>query len=227
MFYIFPQAIRKEDCEHIISECLVNLEDQFQEAVIDKEAIIDPSFRKTDVAFLNNSSPIQTNKISLFDNHPEHKNWYFEGDNKINKLVYSYVMEANKLFFNYNIDYFEPLQFARYQKDYFYDWHQDFLLDPNNHESRKLSLSLSLSDRDTYEGGYLEFFNGRNIDNKYGGYTEIVVNGTKLTKAETREQASLQGSVVVFDSRDWHRVTPIIKGTRYSLTCWTVGPNLR
>ena len=89
---------------------------------IDKEAIIDPSFRKTDVAFLNNSSPIQTNKISLFDNHPEHKNWYFEGDNKINKLVYSYVMEANKLFFNYNIDYFEPLQFARYEKDYFYDW---------------------------------------------------------------------------------------------------------
>ena len=91
MFYIFPQAIRKEDCEHIISECLVNLEDQFEKAVIDKEKINDPSFRKTDVAFLSNISPVQTNKISLFDNHPEHKNWYFEGDNKINKLVYSYV----------------------------------------------------------------------------------------------------------------------------------------
>ena len=34
-----------------------------------------------------------------------------------------------------------------------------------------------------------------------------------------------QGSVVVFDSRDFHRVTPVTKGTRYSIVCWTVGPN--
>ena len=85
-------------------------------------------------------------------------------------------------------------------------------------------MSLSLSNRDTYEGGYLEFFNGR--DNKYGGYTDIVIDGVTLSKEEIREQAALQGSVLVFDSRDWHRVTPIIKGTRYSMTCWTVGPNL-
>ena len=34
-----------------------------------------------------------------------------------------------------------------------------------------------------------------------------------------------QGSVIVFDSRDWHRVTPVTKGVRYSIVCWTVGPH--
>ena len=32
------------------------------------------------------------------------------------------------------------------------------------------------------------------------------------------------GSVIVFPSCMEHRVTPITKGTRYSVVCWFVGP---
>ena len=39
------------------------------------------------------------------------------------------------------------------------------------------------------------------------------------------EQIKSVGTVIVFDSRDWHRVTPVTKGVRYSIVCWTVGPN--
>ena len=36
-----------------------------------------------------------------------------------------------------------------------------------------------------------------------------------------------QGSVICFDSRDFHRVTPVTKGIRHSVVCWTVGPNFK
>ena len=41
---------------------------------------------------------------------------------------------------------------------------------------------------------------------------------------DVSEEVKEQGTVIVFDSRDWHRVTPVTKGVRYSLVCWTVGP---
>ena len=73
---------------------------------------------------------------------------------------------------------------------------------------RKLSLTLCLTDPKEYEGGELQFFNGeRPIEQR-------IINDIQD-----------QGSVIVFDSRDWHRVTPVTKGTRYSLVCWSVGPN--
>ena len=50
--------------------------------------------------------------------------------------------------------------------------------------------------------------------------------GVTLSKEQVRESVGKQGSVIVFDSRDYHRVTPITKGIRYSIVCWTVGPDL-
>ena len=77
-----------------------------------------------------------------------------------------------------------------------------------NGEMRKLSLTLCLTDSKEYEGGELQFFNGERPEK------QMVINDIQD-----------QGSVIVFDSRDWHRVTPVTKGTRYSLVCWSVGPN--
>ena len=59
-----------------------------------------------------------------------------------------------------------------------------------------------------------------------GGYGEVTINGVTLSKEQVKESVEKQGSVIVFDSRDWHRITPVTKGTRYSIVCWTVGPNL-
>ena len=35
------------------------------------------------------------------------------------------------------------------------------------------------------------------------------------------------GSMVVFPSDTWHRVTPVTTGVRYSLVLWSVGEPLR
>ena len=69
-------------------------------------------------------------------------------------------------------------------------------------------MTFSLSDPKTYEGGHLEFYRGERL----------------MTEQENKDIRD-QGSVIVFDSRDYHRVTPVTKGIRYSIVCWTVGPN--
>ena len=81
-------------------------------------------------------------------------------------------------------------------------------------------MTFSLSDPKTYEGGYLEFYSGGRP------FPDIEISdGTKLLGSQIREDIRDQGTVIVFDSRDYHRVTPCTKGTRYSVVCWTVGPN--
>ena len=32
-----------------------------------------------------------------------------------------------------------------------------------------------------------------------------------------------KGTVIVFPSFVWHRVKPVLSGTRYSLVCWSLG----
>ena len=154
----------------------------------EKSSHFDYEMRKTDISFITDK------------------------DNLMNELVWGFIREANKQYFHYNLDYFQPVQFARYQNGGHYDWHQDASGDTQlSSDSRKLSLTMSLTDHTTYDGGYLEFYNG---DKPYEHEEHDVAKDVKD-----------QGSVIVFDSRDWHRVTPVTKGVRYSIVCWTVGPH--
>ena len=52
------------------------------------------------------------------------------------------------------------------------------------------------------------------------------MNFTKSSK-ELCTEIRPQGSVIVFPSFVWHRVTPVTKGTRYSLVLWTCGQPFR
>ena len=69
------------------------------------------------------------------------------------------------------------------------------------------------NDPKKYEGGDFEI-----------GYTNNFYKGTidKHKYAFNKTNAK-QGSVIVFPSFIWHRVTPVTKGTRYSLVSWTLG----
>ena len=197
MFYVFPRAVSKKECEKLLDYCIKNTEFKEAEVLnkgesdsdIDRHGRLDPSIRKTDVAFVEADG----NK-----------------DNKVNEVAWHYLNEANDLKFNYKFRIYQTVQFARYRDGGHYGWHRDVnesAISPNG-ESRKLSLTLCLTDPKDYEGGELQFFSGeRPMDEK------------------TIEDIRGQGSVIVFDSRDWHRVTPVTKGTRYSIVCWTVGPN--
>ena len=206
-FYVFPNALTKAECDLYISWCLINT--SFDDASTLKSGETDNT--------LNPEETIQGEK-----NKKDEKNYKIrktdvsfltEEKNPINERIWDFIREANAKFFKYELDYFQAIQFARYQEGGHYDWHQDsagFDGEEKSKDCRKLSLTCSLSDHDTYEGGFLEFYNGEKpFEHEFHNVSRDV---------------KTQGSVIVFDSRDWHRVTPVTKGVRYSLVCWTVGP---
>jgi PKHD-type hydroxylase len=208
MFYVFPRAVPKKECRKLLKYCIKNT--KYQDASVinkghtDSDALDisedryrnDPKIRKTDVGFITDK------------------------DNTVNKIAWHFLREANKIMFNYKLDYFQPVQFARYRNGGHYDWHQDASgINPHG-ESRKLSLTFCLTDPKDYEGGELEFYGGsRPMEDME------LPDGTKIPAEQIQQDIRDQGSVIVFDSRDYHRVTPCTKGTRYSIVCWTVGPN--
>lgn len=114
------------------------------------------------------------------------------------------INEVNGRYFNFDLTAMEQgLQFTRYQAPgEHYEWHIDRGFQTG---TRKLSLSMQLSDPDDYEGGELELW--------YGG--EPVKAGKK------------RGMITVFPSYVMHRVSPVTKGTRYSLVCWISGPQFK
>jgi predicted 2-oxoglutarate/Fe(II)-dependent dioxygenase YbiX len=70
----------------------------------------------------------------------------------------------------------------------------------------------------------LEFFESHG--SKTSGFSSVFIDGKTIEAEKVRDLAWSKGTVLVFCSRDWHRVTPITKGIRYSLVSWILGPNL-
>jgi PKHD-type hydroxylase len=104
--------------------------------------------------------------------------------------------------FQFEVDMFEAIQLARYEIGMHYDWHVD--IGPGMMGNRKLSITLQLSDPDSYEGGDLI------IEDNVGG-------GDDFTAPRDI------GSVTVFPSFMKHRVTPVTKGVRHSVVAWASG----
>jgi PKHD-type hydroxylase len=135
--------------------------------------------------------------------------WIF---NKITPLVKEANEKAN---WNYEFDCCEKAQFTIYKKNQFYDWHSDSYLRPNeNNKNRKLSVTVLLNDPSEFEGGDLEF----DIYTKPNEKKHVVSTKKHLTGA---------GSLIVFPSFIYHKVTPVTKGVRYSLVIWFQGSQLR
>ena len=122
----------------------------------------------------------------------------------ISYAMAGYVNDANYNYFKYEITHNETIQFAEYTGGDHYTWHTDTSKDDGD-VCRKLSTVILLSDPSDFEGGDFEIFHGDKIEKPF----------------------DRQGSVIVMDSRDWHRVTPVTKGVRYSLVMWTMGPKFR
>ena len=108
------------------------------------------------------------------------------------------IVNANQLFKFELAGFGEPLQVSSYGPGDHYDWHTDIGLGRSS--SRKLTLSVQLSDSDAYEGGGLEFFKLRN---------------QKIPRS--------RGSITFFPSYLVHRVNPITAGERWSLQAWIHG----
>lgn len=116
------------------------------------------------------------------------------------------AINANKNMWNFHVTTIKDnLQFSEYTADPEgrngqYDWHMDF--GTGTASTRKISMSIQLSDSSDYEGGDLEFMVHRNI-----------------IKAPRNK-----GDVIFFPSYITHRITPVTSGIRNSLVTWFHGP---
>ena len=129
---------------------------------------------------------------------------WIDNSKLITYAMSGYVNDANNKYFKYEITHNQAIQFAEYTGGDHYTWHTDVGKDGDG-VCRKLSTAILLSDPNDFEGGDFEIFDGDKVEKPFSG----------------------QGSIVVMDSRDWHRVTPVTNGIRYSLVMWTMGPQFR
>ncbi len=137
-------------------------------------------------------------KSSVISITPEGKNkWIYDRltdvSNQCNHHSYSFDLAG----------FYEPLQLAEYKEEDFFDWHLDFGIGDSS--TRKLSISIQLSDSDEYTGGDLQFRRNNNV----------------ITAPREK------GTAIIFPSFIMHRVTPIKSGSRRSLVGWVSGNHYR
>ena len=110
------------------------------------------------------------------------------------------ITNLNQQFFNFDLfGMVENLQFTKYQAPSgFYGKHTDMAF---GQLIRKLSVTVQLSDPSEYEGG------------------DLILHFSKEPEAMEKQI----GRLVVFPSFTLHEVTPVTKGTRYSLVAWITG----
>ena len=117
-----------------------------------------------------------------------------------------YAKIANDEMWNFDI-YSAPenIQYTEYHGDVQgeYAWHQD--IGPDELSTRKISITVQLSDDSEYEGGDLLFWLG----------------GVDFSNC--LEAPRGKGTVVVFPSYLYHAVKPVTKGVRKSFVIWLGG----
>lgn len=131
--------------------------------------------------------------------------WWYE-EHWVTSIFSHYFNKANREFWEYDLTYLSGIQVTSYDVGEHYDWHADYGNPDNPNHTRKLSATLLVNDPSQYEGGDLEF---------------IDYHGRTLVAPRTK------GTMIIFDSRIPHRVTPVTKGKRISLVSWMLGPKLR
>jgi predicted 2-oxoglutarate/Fe(II)-dependent dioxygenase YbiX len=124
------------------------------------------------------------------------------------KNIQSLINHANQNYFGYKIypqNDFDKCLYNIYESKNKgeYDWHTDS--SRSNIYDMKLTILINLSNQN-FEGGDFNIFNG----------TEYTVNNLRFP-----------GTIVIFKSFLNHRVLPITKGQRKSLTLFCNGPMLR
>ncbi len=199
--YVFSQnGISPEDCNKIIKASGICPEEG-------NGNVLTPPLQEGELFGAKTNKKIRNCKIATLS-----EQWIYS---LLDPLIHAGNEQAG---WNFHWDWNEPVQVIRYKKGGHYDWHTDqshtpaVSADKNFHDkTRKLSLSLQLTDSDAYQGGDLEF--------RWLSHGEVVTK----TLTEAREK----GTAVIFPSFIWHRVTPVTKGERISLVNWSIGRPIR
>ena len=136
-------------------------------------------------------------------------------NNSISEMVHHYFMISNMENFNFDISHgLWEMQVVKYEsktRDHFL-WHKDMIYD-RQVSCRKISMTIQLSDSESYEGGDLLFFeDGERTNDNY---------------EEQKEKYRDRGTIICFHSLLRHCVKPVTKGVRYCLVAWINGPPFR
>lgn len=126
--------------------------------------------------------------------------------NDTTKWIYDRILgmaaSANNAMFKFHVTSLrDTIQFGMYDESFQGQYQRHIDIGENLNSQRKLSVSVQLSDPSNYEGG------------------SLILKHTETPKC--------QGDVSVFPSFLEHEVTPVTKGTRYSLVLWIYGPHFR
>ncbi len=207
-YHYFNNAIPKKICDDIIKTAK---QYKKEKAYIDNKK---KAFDQLDLVERNNLKDFRDSNIVWLN-----EKWIY------NEIL-PYINDANQnAGWNFQWDWAETAQFTIYKPGEYYNWHYDCFPEPykNNDNNRnyagkirKLSVTVLLSDPKDYVGGELEFDYGEKE-------ISLSKKGKTLESYVDTCRASTKGSVIVFPSHIYHRVKPIIKGTRYSLVIWCLG----
>ena len=180
----YPEmAFTKQECQSIIA-----LADKLYPIVAsvgaDEERVVDKKIRSVDLYGID----LTSDTLWIFDK------------------IGAAVGRANAEHYGYNLTGItHSLQLLHYKAtdNGHYDWHAD--VGRGTSSTRKISVSIPLSDPSDYEGG------------------ELNVNDNGMIKTATKQQ----GSIGMFPSFMLHQVAPVTKGERWSLVIWINGPRFR
>jgi len=117
---------------------------------------------------------------------------------RLRKLVAS----VNELYGLEATGFAEPLNYICYDPGGHFDWHTDLGVGPMS--TRKISVSVQLSDESEYSGGDLEFC-PQGVIERFRGI----------------------GNAIAFPAYVPHRVHPVERGRRHALVAWIHGPAFR
>ena len=201
-YYFFREALTPRFCDEII---------KYGKSQQEQLALTGGQTEK-----VNKGKPLEEKDI-LDLKKKRDSNIVWLSDSWIYKELHPYVHQANRLAgWNFEWSFSEACQFTKYGIKQHYGFHCDSWNSPYDNPAnpdthgkiRKLSMTCSLSDPTEYEGGQLQF-QFRNEDDP--------------TTTRNCIEILPRGSICVFPSHVWHQVTPVTKGTRYSLVVWSLG----
>ena len=199
VFYFYKRAIPPKICDEIIS---------YGNSLIKEQAAIgnlDPNKAKT-------VRPLKkTEKEKHYKIRKSKIAWI--KDPWVYREIQPYIYKANSdAKWNFQLHGFEAIQFTQYAKNEHYDYHVDTFFGCGD-QTRKLSMTVNLSNPNDYEGGDL--------------YFKYLQRHNHMLIEHTAEELRERGTVCVFPSYEAHKVTPVTKGVRHSLVLWSTGKEFK
>jgi PKHD-type hydroxylase len=178
-------------------------ESEIKEEVLDKW--IAEYFKEDEVKNATINVDTEKQKFDLDESIRKTEVVWVKPETEIFDTIFQYITSANKnAGWNFDLSGMEDVQLGRYTTGGFYDYHMDTFAPDEGNWQRKLSCSIQLTHPDTYEAGELVIKTGKN-------------------ETDLHTFTRKRGSVIVFPSMVYHKVTPVTSGTRFSAVAWMRG----